>query len=255
MTIDKGLSATAAVLAMTLSAAPAAAAPSGAKEGNGAAVEESGGLHDNLKGPFALDVTLSALSDFRFRGISYSDRKAAVQPSVALHHRSGLYAHVLASNVNDEEGDIEVDYVLGVAPEIGGFHLDASATYYAFPRIDHHNHWEFAGAVSRRVGPGTVGFMVAYAPKPGSAVKERSLYRAVRGELPIARTPLKLTGSFGIEDNHHYSGKRDWSLGASADIKGFVLGAAYVDTARTHGDRLGRPTLLVSVSRSLSTSF
>lgn len=129
MMIRQALLSAATVVALTLSAAPAVASPSSTQPADAGAVGGNGGLHDQLKGPFALDVTLSALSDFRFPGISYSDRKAAVQPSVALHHRSGFYAHVLASNVNDEEGDIEIDYAVGVAPEIGGFHFDANATY------------------------------------------------------------------------------------------------------------------------------
>ncbi len=45
---------------------------------------------------------------------------------------------------------------------------------------------------------------------------------------------LTLTGSVGLEDGAFSGGssKIDWSLGATAAVKGFTLGVAYVDTDR-----------------------
>jgi uncharacterized protein (TIGR02001 family) len=50
------------------------------------------GAETRAEAPLDLEFTLDAVSDYRFRGISLSDRRPALQPGVTLTHRSGLYA-------------------------------------------------------------------------------------------------------------------------------------------------------------------
>ena len=63
------------------------------------------------------------------------------------------------------------------------------------------------------------------------------------------------SGSFGIEDNAFYRNKRDWSIGVSADVIGFTIGASYVKASHIYSDPLGKGRFLLSLSRSFSTSF
>ena len=255
-----------AALALACFATPASAQDSASQPENqaqsGQAVatpgpEAEAEAEEEASGPFELELNLTGVSDYRFRGISLSDKDPAFQPSVTLSHESGLYASVWGSNVADNGGDnIEIDYIIGFAPSIGPVDLDVNATYYAYPGADNLNYWEFIGNVSHSIGDATVGFTFAYTPKQDSTVPKRGLYYAIQGELPIKDTPLTLTGSFGIEDNAFYDKKRDWSLGLNADVgSGFTLGAAYVDTGRSGGDPLGKPTVVFSLSKSFTTSF
>lgn len=67
-------------------------------------------------GPFTAGVTLT--SDYRFRGVSQSDRDAAIQGWVQYDHASGFFANVWASNIdfNDSttyDSSIEVDLTVG----------------------------------------------------------------------------------------------------------------------------------------------
>lgn len=208
-------------------------------------------------GPFELEVALSGVSDYRFRGISLSDKDPAFQPSITLSHESGFYVGAWASNVAENDGsDIEVDYYVGFAPTIGTVDLDLNATYYAYPGADNLSYWELIANVSHAVGEGSVGFTFAYTPEQGSTVPDRGLYYAIQGEMPIANTPLSVTASFGLEDNIYYNWKRDWSIGLAADVgAGFSLGAAYVDTSRTGGDPLGKAGVVISLSKAFTTSF
>ena len=207
--------------------------------------------------PFALDFTLAGVSDYRFRGVSLSNKDPAFQPQVALtHNPSGLYARVWASNIADNGGDsIEVDLVGGISRDIAGFGVDVGATYYAYPGAKANEYVEFIGVVSRDVGPASVGVTFAYTPKQGVGAPSRGLYAAINGSLPIKGTPLSLTGSFGIEDNGFYDNKKDYSVGVSADVLGFTVGLSYVDTARTGGDPLGSATALLSISKTFGTKF
>ena len=212
---------------------------------------------EEASGPFELEIALTGVSDYRFRGISLSDKDPAFQPSITLSHESGLYASVWGSTIAENEGsDIEVDYILGYGSTVGPVDVDVNATYYAYPGTKNLSYWEFIGSVSHSIGDASVGFTFAWTPEQGSTVPERGLYFAVQGEMPIKNTPLSLTGSFGIEDNAFYDKKKDWSLGLNADLgSGFTVGGAYVDTGHSGGDPLGKPTVVFTLSKAFTTSF
>ena len=85
--------------------------------------------------PVSIDFTLSAVSDYRFRGLSLSNKDPAFQPSITVTHESGFYASVWGSNIADNGGDkVEVDLTVGVSKEIGGFTAGALAVYYQIGR-------------------------------------------------------------------------------------------------------------------------
>jgi uncharacterized protein (TIGR02001 family) len=201
--------------------------------------------------PFTFELDLAAVSDYRFRGISLSDKDPAFQPSFTISHQSGLYASVWGSNVADNGGDdIEVDLIAGYATTLGTLDVDVNATYYAYPGADNLDYWEFIGTVSHAVGPATIGGIFAFTPKQDDTMPKRGIYYGINGELPLGETGLALTASYGIEDNAFYDNKRDWSLGVSAEVLGFSLGAAYVGTSHTGGDPLGDDGVVLSVSRA-----
>ena len=201
--------------------------------------------------PFTFELDLTVVSDYRFRGISLSDNDPAFQPSFTISHQSGLYASVWGSNVADNGGDdIEVDLIAGYAATLGTFDVDVNATYYLYPGADDLDYWEFIGTVSHAVGPATIGAVFAYTPKQGDTMPKRGIYYGINGEYPIGETGVALTASYAIEDNAFYDNKRDWSLGFSADVLGFSLGAAYVGTSHTGGDPLGDDAIVLSLGRA-----
>lgn len=202
----------------------------------------------------AIDVefTLAGVSDYRFRGLSLSGIDPAFQPEIVITHKSGIYGSIWGSNVSDNGGDdIEVDLVAGIARDIGKVTVDVNATYYLYPGAGNTNYIEFIGKVSTPVGPGTVGLTVAYAPSQVHIGSEDNVYVALDGSLPIGGTPLSLTGSFGFEDGAFGDKKKDWSLGITADVAGFTLGAAYVDTAHAQDfGRIAKAGAVFSISRT-----
>ena len=201
--------------------------------------------------PFTFEVDLTVVSDYRFRGISLSDNDPAFQPSFTISHQSGLYASVWGSNIAENDGnDIEVDLIAGYATTLGTFDVDVNATYYAYPGADDLDYWEFIGTVSHAVGPATIGAIFAYTPEQDDTMPKRGIYYGINGELPLGESGVALTASYGIEDNAFYDNKRDWSIGFSADVHGFSLGAAYVGTAHTGGDPLGDDAVVLSLGRA-----
>ena len=66
-------------------------------------------------GPFSLSGGISVTSDYRFRGISLSNEKPAIQPTLTLSHKSGFYVGTWQSSLTDTPtyGKWEVDLYAG----------------------------------------------------------------------------------------------------------------------------------------------
>ncbi len=189
---------------------------------------------EEAAGPITLSGGVAVVSDYRFRGVSLSDKDFAVQPYLTVKHESGLYAGVWGSNLAENAGDdVEVDLYAGFS---GGEDLtyDIGATYYLYPGVSSFNYVEFTGKLGSTVGPATVGVQLSYVPSQDNTGNNDNIYYGTNATVAIPKTPISIVGSMGIEDGAFTAGneKVDWSLGLTAAVSGFTLGASYVDTNR-----------------------
>ena len=112
---------------------------------------------DAAAGPLDIEFTLAGVSDYRFRGISLSDKDPAFQPSLTVTHQSGLYVSAWASNIADNGGDdIEVDLTAGWSGTAGAVDLNIGAVYYLYPGASDFNYVEALASVGTGVGAGEV---------------------------------------------------------------------------------------------------
>lgn len=186
------------------------------------------------EGPITISGSITGVSDYRFRGVSLSDKDFAIQPTITISHESGFYVGAWGSNVAENAGDdVEVDLYAGFA---GGDAVtyDIGATYYVYPGVSAFNYVEFTGKLGTTVGPATIGGQLSYVPSQDNTGNTDNVYVATNAAIAIPDTPITLTGSVGLEDGAFTGGtsKLDWSLGATAEVAGFTLGVAYVDTDR-----------------------
>jgi uncharacterized protein (TIGR02001 family) len=185
-------------------------------------------------GPITITGGAALVSDYRFRGVSLDNKKIAFQPFLTVKHESGLYAGLWGSNITANSGDdVEVDLYAGFA---GGDAVtyDIGATYYAYPGVSNINYIEMTGKLGTTVGPATVGAQVSYAPSQNNIGNQDNLYVATNATVALPNSPISIVGSVGLEDGAFTAGrsKLDWSLGLTAALKGFTVGASYVDTNR-----------------------
>ncbi len=218
--------------------------------------------------PFTFSGSVALVTDYRFRGVSQSDEKMAIQGGITVTHETGLYAGVWASNLAGwgtfGGSNTELDLIAGYKlPVTDGVTLDVGATWYMYP--GGYNNTDFIegyAKVSGSIGPASATLGVAYAPKqealgpayassadiaanfpnpsrPG--VKDDNLY--IYGDVAAAlpNTPVTLKAHLG-----HSNGNRglgvfgtsvsptgdywDWSAGADLAVGPVVLGVAYLDT-------------------------
>lgn len=99
--------------------------------------------------------TVTATSDYDFRGFSQTSKDPALQASVDWADASGFYAGLWGSNVDfDSESDLEVDAYVGFAGgEEEGFGYDVGIVYYSYwPDDDDINYAELYVGGSYSVG-------------------------------------------------------------------------------------------------------
>jgi uncharacterized protein (TIGR02001 family) len=189
---------------------------------------------EEAAGPVTLTGGVAVVSDYRFRGVSLSDKEFAVQPYLTLKHESGLYVGAWGSNLADNAGnDVEVDLYAGFA---GGEEVtyDIGATYYVYPGVSSFNYVEFTGKLGSTVGPATVGVQLSYVPSQDNTGNNDNIYFGTNAAIAIPNSPISIVGTMGIEDGAFTAGseKVDWSLGLTAAVSVFTLGVSYVDANR-----------------------
>lgn len=193
-------------------------------------------------GPLTLSGGIAVTSDYRFRGISLSNEKVAVQPTLTLSHESGFYAGVWGSSLPDSPlyGKFELDLYAGFATEIApGTSVDIGATYYVYPGNQNFagpsDYVEVIGKLSHDLGPIGATATVAYAPDQASLGSNDNIYANLGLSYGIADTPVTLTGSVGYSDGSLAAASADgnyldWSAGASFAADMFTFSVQYIDT-------------------------
>jgi uncharacterized protein (TIGR02001 family) len=211
-----------------------------------------------------LAFNVGAFSDYRFRGISQTRAKPAIQGGVD-YSAGGFYVGAWASNIKwikDLGGDagVEIDIYGGYKGEImPGLGFDVGALTYQYPSnklSPSANTTELYGALS--YGPATLKYSHAVTNTFANPDSKNSFYLDLSAGFDvydgIMLTPhigyQKIKGPFS--DVATYT---DYALTVSKDFNGLVVSGAIVGTdadkafysSPVNGKELGKPTLVVGV--------
>lgn len=217
-------------------------------------------------------------SDYRFRGISQTNKKPAFQGGFDIAHASGLYAGNWNSNI-DAAGytgsNLEMDFYGGYKLGLGDLTLDFGALYYYYPgsgaggtlgttKIDNTELYvggsygpfslKYSHAVSDFFGvpdsknAGYLDGSVSYELSPGFSLVGHVGYQKLKGNARVVEI-----GSSTLEDTII-----DYKLGVTYDLSGWLLGAAYVSTNRDltygtaaiNGRNVSNGTAVLSLSKT-----
>jgi uncharacterized protein (TIGR02001 family) len=85
-----------------------------------------------------LSFNAAAVTDYRYRGISQTRLKPAIQAGADFSHRSGFYAGAWASSIRwiadaGGDADAELDLYGGYKTSLGGLGLDVGVLRYLYP--------------------------------------------------------------------------------------------------------------------------
>jgi uncharacterized protein (TIGR02001 family) len=86
---------------------------------------------------YTLTGNVAIVSDYRYRGISQTDKKPAIQGGFDFAHKSGFYLGNWNSNVSGfgtaPSGNVEMDFYGGYKFEAVGISFDVGTIYYYYP--------------------------------------------------------------------------------------------------------------------------
>ena len=217
-----------------------------------------------------LSVTGGAtlVSDYRFRGISQSDKRFAVHGTFSIAHTSGFYATVWGSSIDDyvyNGADQEVDLSAGYRKTFGNTTVDGGVLYYYYPGSGGINSDFFEPylSVAQAFGSVTAKVTANYAPKQSAlsigSGREDNLYLAGDLSAAIPKTPVSLTAHLGHSFGPSYltigKGYTDWGFGGSVTVKNITAGLSYVDTNGTFITPSGRNAAKAGLVASLGVAF
>jgi uncharacterized protein (TIGR02001 family) len=210
---------------------------------------------------------MTIASDYRFRGISQTYRGPAIQGGIDYAHASGFYVGNWNSNVASQQfpagSGIEMDFYAGWKKSFGDIGIDIGTIYYYYPNAEFNeevgstagsakfDNWEiylgaswkwlsakFYYALSDYFGLANEqadgGFFVnreTDAPLGGRGSSDGTWYLDLTATFPMTKE-LSIVAHYGILEVEKYSelDYKDWKLGVTYDLSGWILGAAYVDT-------------------------
>ncbi|MCB2087709.1 MAG: TorF family putative porin [Sphingomonadaceae bacterium] len=197
-----------------------------------------------MGGESGLEISgnVALVSDYRFRGVSFSDGDFALQGGIDVAHSSGFYVGTWASSISGGSpyGELELDVYGGWSGDISeGISFDIGLLYYIYPTGDtpgfDSDYFEPYASISGDLGPVNATLGVAYAWDQASLGSQDNFYIYTDFETAIPNTPISLTAHLGYTDGvfaTKASGKSfDWGVGASwAITDSLSLGVNYVDT-------------------------
>jgi uncharacterized protein (TIGR02001 family) len=192
-----------------------------------------GGGAGETSGPVSISFDLAVFSDYRFRGISLSDKDPAFQPSITLEHKSGLYVSAWGSNIAQfADTNIELDLTAGWSGSVGGAELGGGVVAYLYPGGKGGNYVETFGSIGTTLGPVEMKLGAAYAPSQKN-IGDDNFYTYGALSSGIPGTPVTINAQLGHEDGSLAgpTGKKwDWSIGAQYVLNKVTLGISYIDS-------------------------
>ncbi len=241
----------------------------------------SAGAFAQVKAPepdYTLSFNVGAVTDYRFRGISQTSKKPALQGGLDFSHKSGVYLGVWGSNVKwikdfngSTKGNYEVDLYGGYKGEIAkDFTFDVGAIAYRYPgnnsgavgtpgagTVSNANTTEYYGALT--YGMFTAKYSRASGDFLGFLKSSGSSYLDLSAAVDLGNG-FTLTPHIGVQkvvNNSSYD-YTDYSLSLAKDMgNGLTLNAALSGTngkkafyTDTKGKFIANNTLLVGAKYS-----
>ena len=215
-------------------------------------------------------------SDYRFRGISQTDKKPAFQGGFDIAHASGFYLGNWNSNIDSglyQGANLEMDFYGGFKGAAGAVSYDLGVLHYYYPNSNKNGAPRIKNTeVYVGVGVSTLSAKFYYPIGDFFSAEDivhdgeagGSYYVDLSGSYDLG-SGFGLVGHVGYQklkgsakltehDGDRQSNYLDWKLGATYTFaNGFVAGLSYIDTdidVRSSDRRLTDSTVLLSLSKT-----
>ncbi|WP_199554741.1 TorF family putative porin [Sandaracinobacteroides hominis] len=194
--------------------------------------------------PISFTGSAAFVSDYRFRGVSYSDLDPAVQAGITLNTKPGFFVSMWGSSIADYAGSTtEIDIYGGWTGALAGITTTVGVYGYFYPGSSDTTVVELYASGSMPLGPVTATAGINWAPDQKNLSRSsRYFYGGLSAAIPS--TPITLKGTLGnergalvVDESGRSTSKWDWLIGADITFSPITVGIAYV------GNDLSRSTI------------
>lgn len=217
--------------------------------------------------PYTFTANLGFVSDYRYRGISQTEKKVALQGGFDLSHESGLYVGTWASNVSwfdalvpSSQNSLEWDFYGGYKMPVGPVTLDVGVLQYYYPGS------QVNGVVSPNTFEGYIGaswefltfkYSHSFSNLFGTPDSKGSQYFDLSASYDVGAGFI-VGAHFGRQHVAHNSvaSYNDWKIGVSKEVLGMTVGLNYIGTDsdtgfyRVGGQNWASDTWVLSVGKT-----
>lgn len=189
--------------------------------------------------PHSVTGNVGFASDYRFRGVSQTYKKPAIQGGFDYSHKSGVYLGTWASNVESGElagSNLEWDFYGGYNwPVNDDLSVNVGGLYYYYPGKDKPFYGFDPNTFELYAGATWKWFNLKYSHTTtklfGITDSEGSGYLEANVNVPLpADVSMTLHYAKQYVDGTGNEDYSDWKIGFSKELLGFNVGLAYVDT-------------------------
>ena len=209
---------------------------------------------------YSYSFNVGAITDYRFRGISQTRLRPALQFGADFGHKSGFYVGTWGSTVrwiSDAGGDadVEIDLYGGYRTRFGDFGVDVGVLRYLYPGSDLAVNPDTTEVyLAGSWGPATLKYSHAVTNLFGAADSENSYYVDLSATFDTGYWGLAFTPHVGYQKvkNNDAASYTDWSLTLSKEfMPGLVGSLSYVSTdinvPAPRGRNLGKSAAVLGV--------
>lgn len=207
-----------------------------------------------------VSAELSLVSDYRYNGVSQTDKGPALQGSLDYSHDSGIYVGTWASNLDygsDDDTNLEWDYYVGYYRDLSdSFGFDLGYAQYTYHGDDNSGDYDYAEAyIGFTIATNTTIYWNHASDYFGADVAHDIL--KISHTIPLGDYSLVLTATenkSADKAKYDWAGKSDYQgyeVAISREISGFNITGTLMTTSMD-GDYvsgLADTTFVLGVSR------
>lgn len=207
----------------------------------------------------AISGSAAFVSDYRFRGISFSNRDPAVQAFIQMTTEPGFFVSLWGSSIANFNGaTTEVDVTGGWSGPVGPLTGTVGVIGYLYPGGTNTDIVEFFGTLSGTAGPATLTAGINWAPEQNNLARsDRYIFGSAAVGIPNSPITLKAAlghekGSLVIDVGNKATSKFDWMLGADVAVLGMTVGLSYVgnDLPNKSQNATARDAIVIALTAS-----
>jgi uncharacterized protein (TIGR02001 family) len=216
----------------------------------------------------SLSGSLTMATDYRFRGVSMSNRDPAIQGALTFSHKSGAYLSLWASNADvGAGGNVEADFFVGyILPLTEKSFLDINYADVNYPGTIKEFHTDFSefgvnyNHSDLMIGGDYFTAGVFYSPefafKSGTEIYLNTSYK-----FPVYKN-IKLVSSLGytkLEDNEQFAkafggdGQQDdyfdYKIGLGAEVLGLNSELVWIDNNIDNDANIMKGSVVFSLTK------